>query len=92
MKMVGATNGFIRLPFVVQGFILGMVGAAIAFFLEWWGYDTLVLRLESMDTLGLFNFVPFAELLMPMIYTFAAAGFFVGILGSWTSIRKFMNV
>ena len=92
MKMVGATNGFIRLPFVVQGFILGMVGAAIAFFLEWWGYDALVLRVESMDTLGLFSFVPFAQLLVPMIYTFAAAGFFVGILGSWTSIRKFMNV
>ena len=92
MKMVGATNGFIRLPFVVQGFILGMVGAGIAFGLEWWGYDSLVLRLETVDTLGLFNFVPFAELLVPMVCTFAAAGFFVGIVGSWTSIRKFMNV
>ena len=34
MKMVGATNGFIRLPYLVEGFILGMVGALIAFFLE----------------------------------------------------------
>ena len=92
MKMVGATNGFIRLPFVVQGFILGMVGAGIAFGLEWWGYDSLILRLEAVDTLGLFNFVPFVELLVPMVCTFAAAGFFVGIVGSWTSIRKFMNV
>ena len=35
MKMVGATNGFIRWPFVVEGFILGIVASALAFFLEW---------------------------------------------------------
>lgn len=92
MRMVGATNGFIRLPFVVQGFILGMLGAAIAFFMEWWMYDALVQKLSAVDTLGLFNFVPFTDLLVPMIGTFAAAGFFVGIVGSWTSIRKFLKV
>ena len=92
MKMVGATNGFIRLPFMVEGFLLGMVGAAAAFGLEWLLYDFLVDKIESMDTLQLFSFVPFQQLLMPMIYTFGATGLFVGILGSWTSIRKFMNV
>ena len=92
MKMVGATNGFIRLPFVVEGFALGMLGAALAFFLEWLMYDALVMRLQAVDTLKLFSFVPFTELLTPMIATFAAAGLFVGIVGSWTSIRKFMDV
>ena len=92
MKMVGATNGFIRLPFVVEGFTLGMVGAAVAFGLEWLLYDGLVNKIQSMDTLRLFSFVPFSELLLPMIATFAAAGLFVGVLGSWTSIRKFLDV
>ena len=92
MKMVGATNGFIRLPFVVEGFVLGMLGAAIAFVAEWMLYDALVIRIEAVDTLKLFSFVPFTQLLTPMVATFAAAGFFVGIVGSWTSIRKFMNV
>ncbi len=92
MKMVGATNGFIRLPFVVEGFVLGMLGAALAFGLEWLMYDMLLMRLQAVDTLKLFSFVPFADLLWPMIATFAAAGLFVGILGSWTSIRKFMDV
>ena len=92
MKMVGATNGFIRLPFVVEGFTLGMVGAAVAFALEWVLYDALVLKIEEMDTLRLLNFVPFDELLIPMVVVFAAAGMFVGIVGSWTSIRKFMDV
>ena len=92
MKMVGATNGFIRLPFVVEGFSLGMMGAALAFGVEWWMYDALVARIELVDTLQLFDFVPFRQLLIPMIATFCAAGFFVGIVGSWTSIRKFLDV
>ncbi len=92
MKMVGATNGFIRLPFVVEGFALGMIGATIAFFLEWGMYNLLVNRLTNVDTLQLFAFVPFKELLSPMVATFAAAGLFVGVVGSWTSIRKFLDV
>lgn len=92
MKMVGATNGFIRLPFVVEGFMLGMLGAALAFGLEWMMYDALVSRLAAVDTLKLFSFVPFTQLLWPMVATFASAGLFVGVVGSWTSIRKFMDV
>ena len=92
MKMVGATNGFIRLPFVVEGFTLGMMGAILAFGLEWAGYDALIQKIAAVDALQLFNFVSFQELLIPMVVVFAAAGMFVGIVGSWTSIRKFMNV
>ena len=92
MKMVGATNGFIRLPFVVQGFTLGMLGAAVAFGVEWLMYNFLISRIQATDSLGLFNLAPFRELLVPMVCVFAGAGLFVGIVGSWTSIRKFMNV
>ena len=92
MKMVGATNGFIRLPFVVEGFVLGMLGAMVAFFVLWTMYNLLVSRLADIDTLKLFSFVPFTELLKPMVATFVAAGLFVGIVGSWTSIRKFLDV
>ena len=92
MKMVGATNGFIRLPFVVEGFTLGMIGASLAFGMEWVMYDALISRVAQVDSLQLFKFVPFQQLLIPMIATFGAAGLFVGIVGSWTSIRKFMDV
>ncbi len=93
MKMVGATNGFIRLPFVVEGFVLGMAGAIIAFGIEWVLYDVVVAWVAAEDTLRLFSFVPpFTRLLWPMIGTFSAAGMFVGIVGSWNSIRKFMDV
>ena len=92
MKMVGATNGFIRLPFVVEGFLLGALGAVIAFGMEWWLYDSLVLRVQEIDALGLFRLVSFETLLIPMIATFGSAALFVGIVGSWTSIRKFLDV
>lgn len=92
MKMVGATNGFIRFPFVIEGFILGVLGAGIAFGLEWAMYDALIARVAQVDTLHLFNFVPFRTLLIPMVITYTAAGLFVGIVGSLTSIRKFMDV
>ena len=92
MKMVGATNAFIRLPFQVEGFTLGMLGAVLAFGLEWIMYDALAIRIAEVDSLHLFSLVEFQELLIPMMATFGAAGLFVGIVGSWTSIRKFMNV
>lgn len=92
MKMVGATNGFIRLPFVVEGFTLGMVGAGAAFGLLWLLYDLLLDRLAVVDTLKLFQFEPFQNLMIPMAMTFLAAGVFVGVVGSWTSIRRFLDV
>ena len=91
MKMVGATNSFIRFPFVVEGFLLGMFGAAVAFFLEWGLYNAMVGWIASVDALNLLQFVPFMELIWPMVATFGAAGLFVGIFGSFTSIRKFLD-
>ena len=55
-------------------------------------YYSLIQRIKEIDSLQLFSFVAFQELLIPMMATFGAAGLFVGIVGSWTSIRKFMNV
>jgi len=76
----------------VEGFSLGMMGAVLAFGLEWVGYDAMIQKIGSVDSLQLFKLVPFQELLIPMVVVFAAAGMFVGIVGSWTSIRKFLNV
>lgn len=92
MKMVGATNGFIRLPFLVEGLTLGMLGAGIAFCIEWMMYDALIVKMAQIREFRIFNLVPFENMLVPMILTFCAAGLFVGIVGSWSSIRKFLNV
>ncbi len=92
MKMVGATNGFIRFPFVIEGFLLGIFGAAVAFFLEWGLYNGMVNWIGTVDSLNLLDFVPFTDLRWPMVATFGAAGLFVGIFGSFASIRKFLDV
>ena len=92
MKMVGATNGFVRGPFVVEGFLLGVLGAGIAFAIEWGLYDLLMNRLSSVDTMRLLDPIPFADVVTPMAIAFGATGFVVGVFGSLLSIRKFLKV
>ena len=92
MKMVGATNGFIRLPFVIEGFALGMTAATIAFFAEWFMYNMLLSQIKAASSLDFFNLVPFSKIMAPIAVIFALTGLFVGVVGSWTSIRKFMDV
>ena len=92
MKMVGATNGFIRLPFVVEGFVLGALSAIIAFGIEWGIYDLLVMKITEIDSMQLFKFLPFMDVIWIMVATYAVSGLFVGIFGSLMSIRKFLDV
>ncbi len=91
MKMVGATNSFIRFPFFVEGFILGFFGAALSFFIEWGLYE--LIRKAVLNTgLKVLTVVPFTEVMMPMAVICAVAGFFIGIFGSLMSIRRFLKV
>ena len=92
MKMVGATNGFIRWPFVVEGFILGILASAIAFFLEWGLYNLLQTQISMVDSLDLITVVPFVEVIEIVAIGYAVVGFLVGVLGSLMSIRKFLKV
>jgi len=92
MKMVGATNSFIRWPFVVEGFILGVFAAAIAFFSEWGLYNLLESRINMVDTLDLFHVVPFMNVIEIVAIGYAIVGFVVGVFGSSLSIRKFLKV
>ncbi len=92
MKMVGATNGFIRWPFVVEGFILGITASVVAFFLQWGLYNFLEAQIVSVDTLQLFSMVPFMEVIELVAIAYAAVGFIVGVFGSVLSIRKFLKV
>jgi cell division transport system permease protein len=92
MKMVGATDSFIRLPFVVEGFILGILGAAAAFFLEWGLYDFLGQKITTIDTLKLITIVPFKDVIELVAIAYALTGFIIGVVGSLLSIRKFLKV
>ena len=92
MRMVGATNGFSRRPFVYEGFMLGLLGAVIAFLLQWALYAAVARGVDSNDTLQLIQIIPFSELWVPVAVVFAAAGILIGVGGSLSAIRKFLQV
>lgn len=93
MKMVGATNGFIRFPFVIEGSILGLLSAGVAFGLEFVLYDFIAARMQTADTLHMLQIVPFEGLIFWITLAFfLLVGLLVGIVGSLMSIRKFLDV
>jgi len=92
MRMVGATNWFIRWPFIFQGFILGVTGAAVAFVLQWALYGILADQIMSIaggDPIPIMSFASIADL---MIVIFLGTGFVVGTLGSAIAIRNYLKV
>lgn len=92
MKMVGATNGFIRWPFVYEGFLLGLFSAVIGFFLQWGLYEAVARSVATNDTINLINVVPFESMWNYVAIIFAAAGMLIGVGGSLSAIRKFLQV
>lgn len=92
MKMVGATDGFIRWPFVYEGFFLGLISAVVAFLFQWLLYASVTKSLAMSDTMQLLQIVPFETIWQPVMIVFGAAGILIGIGGSLTAIRKFLRV
>ena len=92
MKMVGATNGFIRWPFVWEGLILGLTGALVAFLLQWGIYSLIANRIGASSLMTLMTLIPFRDLAIPIVCVFLGMGFIVGVGGSLTAIRKFLKV
>lgn len=92
MKMVGATNGFIRWPFVYEGFMIGLLSAGIGFGLQWLLYASVAQSLAMSDRLQLFEIVDFASIWRPVALIFAGAGILIGVGGSLMAIRKFLRV
>ena len=92
MKMVGATNGFIRWPFVYEGFLMGVFSAVIGFFLQWGLYEAVSRSVASNDTINLITVVPFESMWNYVAIIFAAAGMLIGVGGSLSAIRKFLQV
>ena len=90
MKMVGATNRFIRAPFVVEGVILGVCAALLAFFVQWGVYHYIATQLSAGT--GVLTLLPFESFASGLAKIMAAAGLVFGIGGSTLTIRKFMKV
>lgn len=92
MRIVGATNAFIRWPFVYEGFFMGLCGAVIAFCALGSLYTAVAGAIGESDRLSLFRVIPFAEVALRTAGAFLAVGLLTGIGGSLSAIRRFLDV
>ncbi len=88
MKSVGATDGFVRFPFVVEGVVLGFLAGALSFGLLWLLYGQLV---HNFATGVLWSLVPFAAVWLPVFCGFMMGGVLVGALGSFISMSRYLK-
>ena len=92
MKMVGASNGFIRCPFIVEGLVLGLLGGALAFLAEWGLYGLVSSSLLGGLTGTFFSVVPFSAVMWPLLAAFLGVGVLVGVFGGSSAIRNYLKV
>ena len=91
MKSVGATNSFVRLPFVVEGMILGIVSGAVSLGLVWGLYELAVRQFGDLLRSLSLSALPFAPYALQMLGIFVAIGIISGVGGSMITMRKYLN-
>jgi cell division transport system permease protein len=92
MKMVGATNSFIRLPFVVEGLVLSIMGGCIAFLAEWGLYNLVTGRVVGSITGTLLNVIPFRNYALQVFIVYMAISVLVGAFGGVNAIKNYLKV
>ncbi|MBQ6380490.1 MAG: permease-like cell division protein FtsX [Clostridia bacterium] len=91
MKSVGATDGFVRTPFIVEGIVIGLLSAGLAELMVWGIYALATKELSSMVTLFNTGFVEFSSLWWILLVAFIALGVATGVGGSFVSMNKYLR-
>lgn len=94
MKYVGATDSYIRGPFIMEGILIGVLSAVLAFFISQWTYDGLMAAISSSASsftanLGLMKF---SSLWSKLLTAYVILGGVIGAFGSSISVRRYLNV
>ena len=93
MRYMGATNKFIKTPFVIEGALIGMISATISFILISIAYIVIYARIPNINAaLGSFGILPYSGLWYQILIVFFALGLFIGIFGSSVSVKKYLKV
>lgn len=96
MKFVGATDAFIRLPFMVEGVILGLLSALVAYAILWLGYNRLLVWFAESGSMWIrsaySSIIPFGSVALRMAVGFGGAGVLIGMFGSMLFVRKHLRV
>ena len=94
MKYVGATNGFIRWPFIVEGMIIGIFASIISIAIVGVAYNFIAQKLISSEFMQVINMslVTFADMFNSIIFVYMLLGIGIGAVGSVISMRKYLKV
>lgn len=89
MRSVGATDAFIRIPFVVEGMTLGVCSALVSFSVVWLLYDKILKLIPT--TASLFSLIPFADVWTTLLLGFLVIGALTGMTGSAIATGKYLH-
>ena len=94
MKYVGATNSFIRWPFIVEGIVIGIISSIISIILVGGAYSLITTKMASSDLVKVMgmNLVGLNEMLTSIIIVYLILGIGIGTIGSVVSMRKYLKV
>ena len=94
MKYVGATNGFIRWPFMVEGIIIGILSALITVVILGFTYNIVVDNMSQNNTMQIigYSFLNFSDMLSLLLIVYIVMGIGIGTIGSAISMKKYLEV
>ena len=94
MRYMGATNGFIRGPFLIEGALIGLLGALIPLLITWFGYPPVVegIRNKYVNLANIFAFLPRQKVFAVILPVSLALSLGIGLAGSLFSIKKHLKV
>ncbi len=93
MKFVGATNGYIRLPYIVEGAIVGTVSALCAWGITYLAYTEIYERaMKNVLTTSVYALLPMRSLSVSVLILCLASGIVIGSVGSGIAVRKYVKV
>lgn len=92
MKFVGATDWFIRWPFIIEGMVIGLIGAIISSLLLYMGYCFALKGIGSTFLMMSFSFISSSYILTNVIFMFMGGGMLIGGIASYLALRKFLKV
>lgn len=92
MKLVGATNGFIRWPFFIEGTLIGVMGALLPILAILFGYSYLLRFIQVNVSFYFLDLLPLYPLVLEVAMILIGIGLFIGIWGSMISVRRFLRI
>jgi len=92
MKYVGATDWFIRWPFIIEGVIIGLIGGLIPTMIAWIGHDRAVGMLAGIPDLQFIVFLPRGQIFVTLFPFAILLGTIIGLVGSGVSVRRHLKV